>query len=94
MFTFEMDTEFARKIEKLGEKTGEIAEKCLNAGGEIVYRAVKKRLISVISASERDGELVKSLGVTPVKQDKHGVYNLKIGFNDPRKKHGGCINDE
>jgi HK97 gp10 family phage protein len=87
VFTFEMDKEFVRKINSLGEKTGEISEKCLKAGGEIILKAVRRNLKAVVGKSGRStGELDNSLGITPVKKDKNGVYNLKIGFNEPRRK--------
>ena len=36
--------------------------------------------------SESTGELEASLGVTPAKVDRKGTHNVKIGFNEPRRK--------
>ena len=34
--------------------------------------------------SQSTGELESSLGVTPVKMDRQGNHNIKIGFAEPR----------
>ena len=92
-FSFRMPDEFLIKISKLNEKTDEIVPKILNAGAEVVVTKVKSNLMSVIGkgtkyASKSTGELVAALGVSPVKQDKDGNHNVKIGFSEPRKDGG------
>ena len=52
-------------------------------------RQVKNNLSSVIGKdtkqeSESTGQLLSSLGTASVKQDKDGVFNVKIGFADNR----------
>lgn len=86
-----MPEEFLLKLSRLGDKTDEIIESCLEAGSEVVLAKVRSNLNSVIGRgtkypSEATGELQESLGTTPVKVDNKGVHNLKIGFNEPRRK--------
>ena len=86
-----MPEDFLLKLSKLGDKTDEIVESCLEAGSEVVLAKVRSNLSSVIGGgtqyhSESTGELEASLGVTPVKVDNKGVHNVKIGFNEPRRR--------
>ena len=69
------------RISKLGNKTDEICEKMLNAGGEVVLEKVKNNLSSVIGngtkyKSRSTGELEKSLGLSKVRLDRNGNYNI------------------
>lgn len=84
-----MPEDFLLKLSRLGDKTDEICEKALNAGGEVVLAKVKSNLSSVIgkdtkTESRSTGELEKSLGLSPVLIDKDGNANIKIGFKEPR----------
>lgn len=86
-----MPEDFLLKLSKLGNKTDDIIESCLEAGAEVVVGKVRSNLSSVIGSgtkypSETTGELVDSLGVTPAKVDRKGVHNVKVGFNEPRRK--------
>ncbi len=82
-----MPEDFLLKLSRLGSKTDEIAEKVLEAGGEVVLDKVKSNLQSVIGKGESSrstGELVSSLGLSRVLRDKNGDSNIKIGFAEPR----------
>ena len=84
-----MPEDFLLKLSRLGDKTDEICEKALNAGGEVVLAKVKSNLSSVIGKdtktdSRSTGELEKSLGLSPVMIDDNGNANIKIGFKEPR----------
>lgn len=88
-----MPEEFLLKLSRLGNKTDEICEKALEAGGEVVLKKVKENLSSVIGSGTRyesrsTGELEQSLGLSPVKQDRDGNHNIKIGFSEPRSDGG------
>jgi len=88
--TIKLPDEFINKLSKLGNKTDEITTKVLQAGGEVVYKKVKSNLEEVVGKetkyeSRSTGELVNSLGISSVKQDKNGNSNIKIGFREPRK---------
>ena len=85
-----MPTDLMEKITRLGDRTDEICEKALKAGAEIVEKAVASNLDAVIGKntkyeSRSTGELKSALGVTPVSMDKKGNYDIKIGFDEPRK---------
>ena len=82
--------EFLQKLSKLGDRTDEICEKMLKAGGEVVLSKVKSNLSSVVGSgtkykSRSTGELESALGLSEVKLDKNGNYNIKIGFAETRK---------
>ena len=82
--------DFLEKISRLGNKTDEIYEKMLKAGGEVVLSKAKSNLSSVIGSgtkykSRSTGELESALGLSEVKLDKNGNYNIKIGFAETRK---------
>lgn len=82
--TYKMPDDFLNKLSKLGNQMDETAEKVLEAGSEVVFQATKESLKSVLSGKST-GELVNSLGVSPMKVDKDGNPNVKIGFSEPRK---------
>lgn len=84
-----MPDDFLKKLSSLGERTDEISEKVLEAGGEVVLQKVKSNLSAVIGSgtkfdSRSTGELERSLGLSPVKVDKNGNHDIKIGFAEPR----------
>ncbi len=88
-----MGDEFLEKLSRLGSRTDEIVESVLEAGGEVVLNKVKSNLSAVIGNgtqfdSRSTGELEKSLGLSPVKVDKNGNHDIKIGFAEPRSDGG------
>ena len=84
-----MPEEFLLKLSRLGSNTDAVAEKVLEAGGQVVLSKVKANLSAVIGSgtkydSRSTGELEASLGLSPVKADRNGNHNIKIGFSEPR----------
>ncbi len=84
-----MPDEFLERISKLGSDFDPVAEKVLEAGGEVVLDKVRSTLSSVIGRdtkqpSRSTGELESALGLSPVKADRSGNHNIKIGFSEPR----------
>lgn len=80
---------FLDRLSKLGNQSDAIAEKVLEAGGEVVLAKVQSNLSSVIGRgtkydSRSTGELERSIGLSPAKMDRDGNHNVKIGFVDPR----------
>ena len=72
-----MPEEFLLKLSRLGSNTDAVAEKVLEAGGEVVLTKVRSNLSSVVGsgtkyASRSTGELESSLGLSPVKADRDG----------------------
>ena len=83
--------EFLLKVSRLGDKTDEIIAKSIEAGGKVVLAKVRGNLRSVVGKgtkykSRSTGELEGALGLSPVKIDRKGVHNAKVGFNEPRRK--------
>ena len=81
--------ELLNKLSRLGQNTDVVAEKVLRAGGKIVLDKVRDNLESVIGSdtkrkSRSTGELLSSLGLSPVLVNRNGNHDVKIGFAEPR----------
>lgn len=88
-----MPDEFLERMSRLGSNFDAIAETVLKAGGEVVLEKTKSNLSSVIGSgtkydSRSTGELESSLGLTGVKMDRNGNFNIKVGFSEPRSDGG------
>ena len=86
--TVKLPDELLSRLSRLGEKTDEIAAMALEAGGKVVLDQVRGNLEAVVGSgtkypSRATGELVRSLGMSPVKVDRNGNSNVKIGFSEP-----------
>lgn len=83
--------QFLLKCSRLGDKTDSILARVLEAGGAIVLEKVRSNLRAVIGKSTKfpsqsTGELLTSLGLSPVKVDRNGTHNVHVGFNEPRRR--------
>lgn len=81
------------QISRLGKDFDTIAESVLEAGGEVVLQKVHGNLSAVVGADTKyetrsTGELVGSLGLSPVKVNNQGNHDIKVGFAEPRKNGG------
>lgn len=88
-----MPDEFLERMSRLGSNFDAVAETVLEAGGEVVLEKTKSNLASVIGSgtkydSRSTGELESSLGLTGVKMDRNGNFNIKVGFSEPRRDGG------
>lgn len=84
-----MPEEYLLRLSRLGDNIDTVAEKMLNAGGEVVLDKIKSNLSEVIGSETKErsrstGELLLSLGLSSVKQDRDGNLNIKVGFSEPR----------
>lgn len=81
---------FGVSLEKIGANINQVCDEALKAGGEVAENIVRSNLEAAIgntkTESRSTGELVESLGVSPVKTDKNGIINVKVGFSEPRRK--------
>lgn len=82
--------ELQKKLDRLGRQTDEITAKALEAGAEATLPYLRSSLKDVIGKdtkyeSRSTGELIRSLGISPVMVDREGSPNIKVGFNEPRK---------
>ena len=90
---FKLPDEFLTKLSRLGKDTDSVAEKVLEAGGQVVLAKVRSNLFSVIGSgtkydSRSTGELAQSLGLSPVKLNREGNHDIKIGFSETRSDGG------
>ena len=84
-----MPEDFLMKLSRLGSNMDSIAETVLEAGGEVALKKVQGNLSAVVGSqtkhpSQSTGELVGSLGLSPVKVDGSGNHDIKVGFAEPR----------
>ncbi|MCL2644983.1 MAG: HK97 gp10 family phage protein [Betaproteobacteria bacterium] len=82
---------FLLKCSRLGDKTDSILARMLEAGGAVVLAKVRSNLRAVIGKdtklpSQSTGELLASLGLSPAKVSRSGIHNIKVGFNEPRRR--------
>ena len=89
----QLPEELLTRLSQMGARSDEIAEKMLEAGGEVLLSRVKSNLAGVIGKgtkypSESTGELERSLGLSPAKLDRNGNHNIKVGFSEPRSDGG------
>lgn len=84
-----MPTNLLTRLSNLGEKTDKICERALDESAEIVFSKMKSNLQKVVGKNTRyesrsTGALVDALGVSSVKHDENGNYDIKVGFAETR----------
>ena len=87
---FKLPDEFLDRLARIERSEAEIADRVLNAGAEVVVEKVRQNLIGTVGRdtqfpSRSTGELVSALGVTTVRVNRDGDYDIKIGFAEPRR---------
>mgnify|MGYP003298950374 CR=1 FL=1 len=86
--------DFKKKLDGLtAEMEAKIIPEMLEAGGRVCEYQVRTHLAESIGNSidsRATGELMAALGTSPVKQDRQGNWDVKIGFREPR--HDGKSN--
>jgi len=76
---------FLAQLNSLETGFDDTAEEALEAAGEVVREVMAGRLDSVLVPDDRaTGDLVGSLGVSPVKVDHNGDFDVKVGFREDR----------
>ena len=84
---------FLEQLSRLGNQFDFVAQSVLEAGGEVVLEKAQRNLAAVVGTgtkydSRSTGELVDSLGLSPVKLNKSGNHDIKVGFSEPRSDGG------
>ncbi len=84
-----MPTAFMDQLAKASEKIETAIPKALEAGGKVVFEKMKSNLSSAIgrntkNKSRSSGKLLAALGVSPVKVNDGGNYDVKVGFSEGR----------
>lgn len=76
------------KLSRCGSRIDEITGKSLEAAAETALPVFKSNLAQSIGdtqfESRSTGELLDSVGISPVEVDKKGIINIKVGFREPR----------
>ena len=87
--TIKMPTALMDQLAKASEKTETAIPKALEAGGKVVFEKMQANLRSAIGRntkykSRSTGKLLAALGVSPVKVNDGGNYDVKVGFEENR----------
>ena len=87
--TIEMPTTLMDQLASTAEKTDAAIPKALEAGGKVVFERMLANLRSAIGRgtkvkSRSTGKLLAALGVSPVKVNDEGNYEVKVGFAEGR----------
>lgn len=74
--------ELEKKLSNIGSKMPEVAKRAVKAGVNPLADEVRRQLEKNLQGSKYStGDLLDSLGVTPVGTDRNGNYNAKVGFS-------------
>ncbi len=84
-----LPTEFMDQLTKIAAKTDTAIPKALEAGGKVVFEKMQANLHSAIGRdtkykSRSTGKLLFALGVSPVKVNDEGNFDIKVGFSEGR----------
>ena len=87
--SIQLPTAFMDQLTKIAEKTDTAIPKALEAGGKVVFEKMQANLRSAIGRdtkvkSRSTGKLLSALGVSPVKVNDGGNYDVKVGFAEGR----------
>ncbi|PKM40896.1 MAG: hypothetical protein CVV04_00055 [Firmicutes bacterium HGW-Firmicutes-9] len=87
--SIQLPTAFMDQLTKISAKTDVAIPKALEAGGKVVFEKMKSNLSSVIGRntkyqSRSTGRLLTALGVSPVKVNDEGNFDVKVGFSESR----------
>ena len=87
--SIQLPTAFMDQLTKIAAKTDIAIPKALEAGGKVVFEKMKANLHSAIGKdtkykSRSTGKLLAALGVSPVKVNDEGNFDVKIGFSEGR----------
>ena len=85
-----MPDAFLEKLAHLTKDEDGMAQRVLSAGAEVVEAKVRSNLAGVIGRGTKEEsrsteQLLSALGTSPVKVDKNGNHDVKIGFAEPRR---------
>ena len=88
-FSFKMPTALLDQLAKVADKTDSAIPKALEAGGKVVFEKMRANLDSAIGRgtkyqSRSTGKLLAALGISPVKVNDGGNYDVKLGFSEGR----------
>jgi HK97 gp10 family phage protein len=87
--SIQLPTAFMDQLTKIASKTDTAIPKALEAGGKVVFEKMQSNLHGAIGRntkykSRSTGKLLAALGVSPVKVNDEGNFDIKVGFSEGR----------
>ena len=87
--SIQLPTAFMDQLTKIAAKTDAAIPKALEAGGKVVFEKMQANLHCAIGRdtkykSRSTGKLLAALGVSPVKVNDEGNFDVKVGFSEGR----------
>ena len=87
--SIQLPTAFMDQLTKIAAKTDTAIPKALEAGGKVVFEKMQANLHGAIGKdtkfkSRATGKLLSALGVSPVKVNNEGNFDVKVGFSEGR----------
>ena len=92
--TLKLPDDLADRLSDLQKHSDTLVKKALEEGGKVVLKQAQSNLNSVVGKgtkydSRATGELERSLGLSPVKENGAG-RDIKVGFSEP---HSGGVSN-
>ncbi|MBD9248831.1 MAG: HK97 gp10 family phage protein [Clostridiales bacterium] len=92
--TLKLPDDLADRLSDLQKRSDTLVKKALEEGGKVVLKQAQSNLNSVVGKgtkydSRATGELERSLGLSPVKENGAG-RDIKVGFSEP---HSGGVSN-
>lgn len=92
--TLKLPDDLADRLSALQKRSDTLVKKALEEGGKVVLKQAQSNLNSVVGKdtkydSRATGELERSLGLSPVKENGAG-RDIKVGFSEP---HSGGVSN-
>ena len=94
--SIQLPTAFMDQLTKIAEKTDAAIPKALEAGGKVVFEKMQANLRGAIGKdtkykSRSTGKLASALGVSPVKVNDEGNFDVKVGFSEGRSVNNAML---
>ena len=87
--TIKLPDEFMNQLSEFDSRLEDVFTKSLEDGAEIAEKQARANLKNSLKG-ESSGQLLRALGISPVKPSELGGYDIRVGFNEPRKKKSGA----
>ena len=93
--TIKLPDEFMNQLSEFDSRLEDVFTKSLEDGAEIAEKQARANLKAVIGSgttfpSETTGQLLGTLGISPVKPSDLDGFDIRVGFAEPRKKKSGA----
>ena len=94
--SIQLPNQFMDQLTKIAAKTDTAIPKALEAGGKVVFEKMKANLRGAIGKdtkykSRSTGKLTSALGVSPVKVNDEGNFDVKVGFSEGRSVNNAML---